>query len=173
MWRSRESNPSQKALRFTLSKWLAEGFAVDGALCYYNKCDSWPSESNGGKKRNNRTFTKAPLNVKSLLTLWRWVSAVLSEVPDFWKSLYYLSLKLHYLICQCVFVNQRILCWCVQCPEKTPASPWPRVSTSFPPRWTQQESGSQGKTAVRGTHEDVNEEVVLMGCCLYLRLNDF
>lgn len=47
-------------------------------------------------------------------------------------------------------------CWCVQCPGKTPASPWPRVSTFSPPRWTPQETASQGKAAVRGTHVHIN-----------------
>lgn len=49
-----------------------------GARCHDNSCDSWPSESNGEEKRNKRTFTKAPANVKSLLTLLTCSSQVLT-----------------------------------------------------------------------------------------------
>lgn len=41
----------------------------------------------------------------------------------------------------------------VQCPERTPASPWPPASTSSPPPWTRQETASQGKTPVTGDVE--------------------
>lgn len=59
--------------------------------------------------------------------------------------------------CFCELTVNFFLVWRVQCLGKTPASPWPRVSTFSPPRWTPQETASQGKPAVRGTHVHMNE----------------
>lgn len=129
--------------------------SVYDALCHRNSCDSWPSQSNGGgkkKRRNNKTFTKAPANVKSLLTL-------LPRSPQVCRMI---EKSQHYSGRSPKHTNILNVCRCVQCPEKTPASPWPRVSTFSHPRWTQQETASQAKTAVRGTHEHMNEDVVIM-----------
>lgn len=41
---------------------------------------------------------------------------------------------------------------CAQCPEKTPASPWPPVSTYFPLQWTRLEIALWGKKTVRGKY---------------------
>lgn len=134
-----------------LFKWLVEGLRVCGAPCRGNSCDSWPSESNGKEKRNKRTFTKAPANVKSLLTPLACSSQVLTiekkkKVITIQASHFNISTVVCGLAANCLLTV-------VQCPERTPASPWPRVSTFCRPRWTQQETASRAKTAVRGTRE--------------------
>lgn len=80
--------------------------AVYGALCYYNSCDSWPSQLNGGKKkkRNNRTFTKASANVKSLLTLLPCSSQVCQVIEKKKASLFKPVSEIHqcFLWCDCL-----------------------------------------------------------------------
>lgn len=72
---------------------------------------------------------------------------------DVWKKVIMIQVS-HFNISTVVCgLAANCLLTVVQCPERTPASPWPRVSTFCRPRWTQQETASRAKTAVRGTCE--------------------
>lgn len=99
-------------------------------------------------------------------------SMQLSGVPGDWKKRHrYLSQSVKYIS---VFVMWLLIVHrCVQCPEKTPASPWPRVSTFSRPHWTQQETASQAKTAIRGKDEHMNEYIVFTRYSPQSRLNNF
>lgn len=88
MWWGRECNPSRKPLKFTLFKWLAGGLLFM-ALCVTTTTVTHDLQNQmGGKKRNNKTFTKAPWNVKPLLTLWRCVSICLPQMGNISEKLF-------------------------------------------------------------------------------------
>lgn len=58
--------------------------AVYGALCYYNSCDSWPSQLNGEKKKKEQQdlykgISKCQVFANS-------ASMQLSGVPGDWKK---------------------------------------------------------------------------------------
>lgn len=57
--------------------------AVYGALCYYNSCDSWPSESNGGNKEEQQDLYKGTSKCQVFANS---ASMQLSGVLDDWKK---------------------------------------------------------------------------------------
>lgn len=56
--------------------------AVYGALCYYNSCDSWPSESNGGKTEKQQDLYKGNSKCQVFANA---ASMQLPVGPDDWK----------------------------------------------------------------------------------------
>lgn len=141
---SKMATPSPK-----LFKWLVQGLRFV-ALCVAATAVARDLQSQMGKKRG----TKEPLQRhQQMSSLWKTPLARSSQVLTFEKKVIMIQVS-HFNISTVVWdLAANCLLTVVQCPERTPASPWPRVSTFCRPRWTQQETASRAKTAVRGTRE--------------------